>query len=177
MGRKKKELVFRHCLDLTDEQKQELTVCKKDENCFSFCGLITLCSVVDVYDGDTIKIKFYHNNELIQVDARLYGIDTPELKPKRAGRTEESIEEEKREARRSALRLCNLCAVMPYLAVRFLKKEKFGREMIVLYRNQDRITEDWMENSINQQMIDEGYAVKYFGDKKVSFDEKQKSSE
>jgi len=47
---------------------------------FSFDGLETLCKIVKVIDGDTLKVVFWYNNALRKTNVRLLGIDTPENK-------------------------------------------------------------------------------------------------
>ena len=49
---------------------------------FNFNGDIKQAKVVDVYDGDTIKIVFTVSNKLYKFNCRIIGVDTPELRTK-----------------------------------------------------------------------------------------------
>jgi micrococcal nuclease len=49
---------------------------------FNFEGEIKQAKVVDVYDGDTIKIVFTFSNKLYKFNCRIIGVDTPELRTK-----------------------------------------------------------------------------------------------
>ena len=57
---------------------------KSDKNikCFSFCNYECLAKIVHVYDGDTVHLVIPQENTktLIKLKARLYGIDTPEMR-------------------------------------------------------------------------------------------------
>lgn len=64
-----KELIIKNTSDLIPE--------------FNLQGHIKVCKVVSVYDGDTIKVCFYHNNIINKWNIRLIGLDTPELRPSR----------------------------------------------------------------------------------------------
>ena len=50
---------------------------------FTYAGLLTKAKVVDVYDGDTITIVFYHNGQPIKDSFRMLGYDSPEMKPRK----------------------------------------------------------------------------------------------
>ena len=47
---------------------------------FSLEGLQTKAKVVYVYDGDTLDVAFYRNNELLRFKCRLDDVDAPELR-------------------------------------------------------------------------------------------------
>jgi micrococcal nuclease len=47
---------------------------------FSLKGIITLAKVVEVIDGDTVKIVFKYNGNFYRWSCRLNNINTPELK-------------------------------------------------------------------------------------------------
>ena len=56
---------------------------KSDNNVkeFSLDNQILLGKVVDCYDADTCRINIILNNKLVKFNCRLYGIDTPEMRP------------------------------------------------------------------------------------------------
>lgn len=82
--------------------------------------LCTIDSEKQVYDGDTIKdVKLEISIPALEIgfwvkrDIRISGIDTPEMRPRKAGRTKESLVREKQAAQEArhalihALRLNN----------------------------------------------------------------------
>lgn len=67
----------------TDEVKHALTLRTiANTKPFSLEGLATLARVVDVYDGDSIKLILPVFDRFFVFNARLGGIDTPEMKSK-----------------------------------------------------------------------------------------------
>ena len=48
---------------------------------FSYDGRKCNAKVVDIYDGDTGRIVFREGCNMKQYKFRLYGVDTPEMKP------------------------------------------------------------------------------------------------
>lgn len=114
---------------------------------------------LSVYDGDTIKIAFHlfnnESNAVVIFPCRLFGIDTPEIKSK------SSVEKIKAIKARDFLRtlLINKCI---WAKFHTNEKEKYGRLMVDLYMNlDDKVT-------VNQLMINEGFAYAYFGGTKES---------
>ena len=55
--------------------------CDKKTKKFTLEGLIKLCKVVSVYDGDTCKVVFDHNGVINRWNVRMNGYDTPEMRP------------------------------------------------------------------------------------------------
>lgn len=102
--------------------------------------------VIDVHDGDTIKIIGIVANKPYRFSVRLAGIDTPELRDK--NRTVQ-IKAEKAKAE-----LAKLLKVGSVVQLKNVKTEKYGRILADVYLN---------SHFINQQMIDNGFAVKYNG--------------
>lgn len=113
------------------------------------------CITQDVYDGDTIRIvlevfpgKFYAFN------ARLYGIDTPEV---RGVSREQGLL-----AREKLIELCtdnkDFSLNKKILKVYFHEQQdKYNRPLATLYYN---------EMDINNELIRSGHAKEYFGGKK-----------
>lgn len=115
------------------------------------------CKIIDVYDGDTVDIIFYSGKELVHHKFRLYGIDTPELKPLKNISNRNEIIEKAKEAK---LYLETL-VLNKIVYIRFKNEEKYGRLMGNIY-----FTKSENQKSINQMMIDSGLAVEYYGQKK-----------
>lgn len=124
---------------------------------FTMNGTEMWCKIIDVYDGDTVDILFYMQSELRHNKMRLYGIDTPELKPlKNISNREDIIQ--KAHSAKSYLQSIVLDKIV---YVRFVNEEKYGRLMGYLY-----LSKEQQKISVNQMLIDSGHAVEYFGGKK-----------
>ena len=110
--------------------------------------------VVKIIDGDTIDVDIDLGFSVILAKQRirLYGIDTPESRPRN--------KEEKVRGVLSIGFLLDTCPVDSYIKVVSHGKGKFGRILGEIYEL------DNDEVSINQQMCDEAYAVPYFGQSK-----------
>jgi endonuclease YncB( thermonuclease family) len=132
--------------------------------------------VKSVYDGDTItilvpmSISIYNfttentinlesiNNptnkiNLYEVKIRLFGIDTPEMKPLK---TIPNREEHIKKAREAQKFLSDLI-LNKIITVECLQNEKFGRTLGIIYIN---------NTNINNLMIEKGFANPYDGGKK-----------
>lgn len=115
------------------------------------------CKVIDVYDGDTVDIIFFQSNELLHYKLRLYGIDTPELKPLKSMTNRDNVIERARDAKKKLESL----VLNKVVYVRFKNEEKYGRLMGDIY-----LSKSPGKKSVNQMMLDCGMAVPYFGQKK-----------
>lgn len=61
---------------------ERLKAANKDNTpLFSFNGLNTYGKAVDVYDGDTFNIIISHYDSVYHFKARMFGYDSPEMKP------------------------------------------------------------------------------------------------
>ena len=116
---------------------------------FSFDGISTYAKIYDVYDGDTVKIIFEYKGEMIKYSARIFGIDTPEI------RTKDKQEKELGYKARDFLKSHVFDEI---LKVDLMHFDKYGRLLIKIY----------LDNGIDISnfMIQEGYAKPYFGGKK-----------
>lgn len=128
-----------------------------------------------VYDGDTIKdVRIEVEIPSLEVgfwlsrDIRINGIDTPEKRPKRAGRTLESLTAEKAAAREARLFLIDL-----------LKANDFQFEIgdVGYGKYAGRVLADVFIQgvSVAESMIAAGHAVAYEGGMKIPYDEWSKS--
>tara|TARA_B110000208_G_C11786240_1_gene435736 strand:- start:186 stop:647 length:462 start_codon:yes stop_codon:yes gene_type:complete len=64
--------------------KNTLTKCTKENTSFyRFDNKKYYCKVIDIYDGDTITVAIKLNNKIFKHKVRMYGYDTPELKPRK----------------------------------------------------------------------------------------------
>ncbi len=64
--------------DLCNKTDEDLKPLKE----FSLNGEVVLGRSYYVYDGDTIRVACFFNNELYRYNIRLDGFDTPELRAK-----------------------------------------------------------------------------------------------
>ena len=121
---------------------------------FQSLSFSTWGRMVEIYDGDTIKILLKFRGCIDQWTIRLHGYDSPELKPSKEliSRDEEIIC-----AKRSKQALYDLLNnKIVFVKVRGM--DKYGRFLGDIYYNHIHI---------NQWMIDNGFGIKYDGGKKV----------
>jgi len=140
---------------------------------------------VYVYDGDTLHIVFNIKNEMVKFNCRMFGIDSPEICPKKSD-SDKIRELEIKAAVKSRNFLIeqitnlkfnndsydksNKEIIKDFLAksenliwVHCLEFDKYGRLLVQLYKNpSDKI-------SINQIMINNKYAIEYDGGTKTKF--------
>lgn len=121
----------------------------EDIKLYTFDGIKKKCKVVKVYDGDTITIIFKNRGQYEKHKLRLFGIDTPELKPLLKNKNREE-EIQKAIIARDKLKELILDKIID---VEFTKEEKYGRLLGTIYKN---------KININQWMIDNKYGVSYF---------------
>lgn len=126
----------------------------KDKKDTSFDGLVVEAKVVDVYDGDTLTVKFIYRGEITQSKVRMLGYDSPEMKPKKLGRTKDSLEREKKAAIAARNRLRDLCQDL--VVVKFGLNDKYGRPLGTLHTLDGKLC-------INNIMLDEGHGYSYDG--------------
>lgn len=121
------------------------------KNLKNFVPKLKKCKVVKVYDGDTITVAGYLKGdpECYKFKVRLNGIDSPELRG--------SNENEKKHAIISRDALSN--KILNNIVTLDIKgTEKYGRLLAdVLYDG----------TNMNEWMVNNGYAVKYDGGKKI----------
>ena len=135
--------------------------------------------VDSVYDGDTItiivpvKMEIYNmdtntticvkpinsndttNIKLNKIKVRLFGIDTPELKPSK-NLVDRDLHIAKAKEARDFLSSMILNKI---IKVQFLQNDKYGRPLVKLYTIDDKQNEIY----INDLMITKGYAKSYNG--------------
>lgn len=108
--------------------------------------------VLEIIDGDTIDIAVdlgFNIQHIIRV--RLHGINTPEL------RSKDAVVKGKAIAARNRLVELIEGKIVHVETIRD-SKEKYGRYLAVITAN---------ETNINQQLISEGLATPYFGEKRI----------
>ena len=141
---------------------------------FSFAGVQCLAKVVDVYDGDTVRVRFEWGAVYPQFSVRLLGIDAPEMKPKHVDngitRTPSDLKQEKADAVKSRDALRGRIGGK-VVNVSFAKNDKYGRPLVTIW---DRDAKNLvMENSVNNWMLERG-AIEYHGGTKTGFSKTRK---
>jgi len=112
--------------------------------------------VLKVYDGDTIWIAIKINRSIYKLSARLYGIDTPEMKPLK-NKINRDIEI--KNAKKAKEFLSNL-VLNKVILIECGKWDKYGRLLITLFLKNGICSPDI---NINKLMISKGHAKEYFG--------------
>lgn len=126
---------------------------------WTFEGIQAIVKVIRVLDGDTVEIalRHPHSNMIYRHRVRLYGIDTPEKRP----RKDHPQREKEMEASKLATdALTNKLKEESYLVLaHFHKKDKYGRELCTFYTSKG--------DTLNEWMIQQGYARPYDGGTKT----------
>lgn len=125
---------------------------------FNMNGEEFIGKIVRIYDGDTVYAVILFNNKLTKFKIRLYGIDTPELKPSK------SIEENERStikinAQKAKDKISELI-LNKIVYIKCYEFDNFGRLLADIKINQND------KNTISDILIEEGLGVPYFGGKK-----------
>ena len=127
----------------------------KKTKVFSFEGRKCIGKVVDVYDGDTVKIVFplseKEPDRLYKWNCRLINVDTPEI------RTKNLKEKEFGKLVRNKLREKILEKLVYINCMDF---DKYGRLLVEIFEYCE------YKNSINNWLINNEYAKIYHGGKK-----------
>lgn len=124
-----------------------------EDNLTWFYETIPFCraKILRVIDGDTVVAAIKHRGVYNKYRIRLYGINAPEMKPpKNAANRDEIIIAAKRstayltDITLNRIKYCQITGC-----------DNFGRLLAELYHDSKK------RRSINQEMIDQGYAVVY----------------
>ena len=114
--------------------------------------------VLSIYDGDTLTIGIYVWNQFLKTKIRMYGYDSPEMKPKLNIPNRDS-EIQKAHAAKDYLQ--NLIGKDNIVWIQFMKFDKYGRALANLY--QIGSGKKQLTKSINDIMIENGHGYKYYG--------------
>lgn len=140
---------------------------------FSFKNMNITGKVTSVYDADTCKVCFYYGKNIIKINCRLYGIDSPEIKPSKKKENRELEKKASKIARNKLIQLvtdCNIELKKQYkkkeikeimkknrklMSILLMNGDKYGRVLIKIYDKEKRC--------INDVLIKEGVACYYGG--------------
>ncbi len=161
------------------ELEAKLSQCTiKDVPEFSLNGIRTIGKVVDVYDGDTCKIILANGNVLMRFNCRLKFIDTPEMKPLRNKPNRDVEITNAIKCRNKLIQLVTNCQLglddnltkvqvkkllnsnNRVIQVQCHEFDKYGRLLVELYLG---------DNTVNNTLVEEGYAKSYDGGTKEGF--------
>lgn len=149
-----------HTKELSENQFIELDK-------FTFDGTICKAKVVDTYDCDTVTIVFYWYGRPIKDSFRMYGYDSPEIKPLK------SIENRDLHIRAGlhAKEFMKNLVLHKLVWIKFCKEEKYGRLMGNMYLIDPESTSYFKgtEVCVNQLMISNGLGKPYNGGHKKEF--------
>ena len=123
-----------------------------DVDLFSFKGDAKKAKVVDVYDGDTIKVVFPVQGKLYKFNCRIQHVDTPEI------RTKNKLEKQFGLKVRDILRDKILGKIVNIVCDDF---DKYGRLLIDI-KLEDTLLSQWL--------ISNDYAFEYDGGTKKSWE-------
>lgn len=141
---------------MTPEQLENLKLSSKFTKELNFKNKKFLCKVVDVYDGDTVKVVFYVHDELYRWNVRLFGINTPEMRPSRLNPLRKSIKANAIKSRDFLKSLFQITNNLVYIECGDF--DKYGR-LLGTFFYKDIIS--LYDESINYAMILGGYAKEY----------------
>jgi endonuclease YncB( thermonuclease family) len=123
---------------------------------FTFAGQRFLAKVVDVYDGDTIRVVFVWRGEPTQWKVRMVGYDSPELRPPKNAPHREHIAAAGRAAREALRERLSASKMMVNLECG--QFDKYGRILATL-----TLVGAGGGGSVNEWMVSCGHGVPYFG--------------
>ena len=120
---------------------------------FTFKGKKCYAKVVDLYDGDTGRIVFRDNFQMKQYKFRMYGVDTPEIKPLL------SLKNRDKEIKKAKLAKTFVSDLIlnKVVWVEMLDFDKYGRLLVKIYQNY------WTKQSIAELLIEKKLGCSYYG--------------
>ena len=138
----------------------------KDVNDFSpfkFDNKIKYCKVIDVYDGDTITVGIILESKPYRIKVRMYGYDSPELKPRLNVINRDEIIKKAKESRDMLKNIILNKVVKIHISKGTW--DKYGRLLGIIYMKPDnRLKYNF---NVNEYMINNNYGKPYYGGKKT----------
>ena len=141
---------FKNLKETCDLQK--LMMCNNKTPKFNLDNCYKICKIVDVYDGDTVRGVFEHNGVYNKWTIRMYGYDSPEMRPSKKLENREEIKKKAKESRDFLKSLI----LDKTVGLECLDFDKYGRVLGNIYI-------DELDDSINNHMIANGQGYAYFG--------------
>ena len=119
---------------------------------FNLEGDMLRAKVIDVYDGDTVTLVFRFGSKIWKDKCRLAGVDTAEIRTR---------DEDERVRGLEARDWLRAQVLNKKVWVECGKWDKYGRLLGTIFLSGD------FQQSVNQELINHGFAVPYFGGTKV----------
>ena len=135
--------------------RNELLKCNNDTEMFSLEGQYKLCKVVNVYDGDTIKVVFDLNGSFYRWNVRMLGYNSPEMRVSINNPARDTIKQLAINSRDFLKSVIQNDEQLVYIKCGGF--DKYGRLLGIVYINKDD------KVSVNQLMIDNHKGVPYDG--------------
>ena len=135
-------------LQVEKVDKELLSKTKENTEYMTLKGNKYMAKIVYIYDGDTMHVVFKEFDQYYRWNCRIMGVDTPEL------RTKNEKEKKAGYAIRDKLREMLMDKILKVKCDEF---DKYGRVLGTIYVNQTD------EKSVNDLMIENGYAYEYHG--------------
>lgn len=131
--------------------KYKLNTCSKENTPkYSFKDQNKICKVLDVYDGDTITIAIKLERNIFKVKVRMFGYDSPEMKPLKILNNREEIKKKALEAKK----ILENKILNKIVNIEIKDFDKYGRLLGIIIYN---------EENINNYMINNNYGYAYYG--------------
>jgi len=180
-----KELIKKNVVDrFVTKNNSLIKTTNSDISDFSFEGVFTICKVVDIYDADTVRVIFHHNNKIIKLKIRLSGCDASEMFPKKKDIERKHLDrkDEMKKARIARNRMVQLVTSVDIklddykydkkdikritemislneklIYIQCLNYGKYGRVLGTLYLDKEK------KQCVNNILLEECHAVVYNG--------------
>jgi len=125
------------------------------------------CKVLKVYDGDTIWVSIVYKGDVVRINCRMLGYDSPELKPPLKNPNRNNIIAKAKAARDF---LSNLI-LHKIVEVQFSGFDKYGRALSTIFITDPDSSHIICKNKleINTLMVRKGHGYSYMGGKKKDF--------
>jgi endonuclease YncB( thermonuclease family) len=152
------------CIPISKDCKTSGDDIKWEDTC-EFVFPVDGGRVIKVYDGDTITIAARMpfktmTGPIYRFSVRLNGINTPEMKGKNVS------EDEKNAEIKAQIFVSNLI-LNKYVSLKNVKNEKYGRILADVYVDHPELPDNQIH--LNQWMLDNCYALNYYGKTKKTF--------
>jgi endonuclease YncB( thermonuclease family) len=121
---------------------------------FSWCNKTIIGKPCNVYDGDTLSICWFHDDNIVKYRCRCLGYDSPEMRPLKSIENRDEI---KRLAVIAKERFIELLNQDQTITVDCKEFDKYGRVLVTIYNKTNG------NKSLNQIMIDENHGYEYYG--------------
>ena len=143
--------------------KQKLLKCTNENTEFyKFNNKKFYCKVIDIYDGDTITIAIRLNKKIYKHKVRMFGYDSPEMRPLKNNVDRDIIIAKAKKAKKVLSKL-----IMDKIVVIHIQKgtwDKYGRLLGVIYIKVIQGVGLRAYNlNVNKYMIDNNYGYIYYG--------------